>query len=188
MTGRGVMGRSVTGRDMMCRHGTAQVGAPTIDDGPIAPGSDAPPFSLRDTPHSRVRLEDYRGRALVLVFHVADWHPVATAQLTRLRDLVTELGRLNAAVVAISTDATWSHEAFARDIDIAFPLLADDEPPGATASAYRVHDRATGRSRRAIVVVDHAGVVRWSATFPDAVDPGVDGVLSALEALRRAGT
>jgi hypothetical protein len=33
-------------------------------------------------------------------------------------------------------------------------------------------------------VIDPEGVVCWSATFPDRVNPGADGVLSALEALR----
>jgi hypothetical protein len=33
-------------------------------------------------------------------------------------------------------------------------------------------------------VIDRDGLIRWSATFPDAVNPGADGILSALEALR----
>ena len=157
-------------------------------DGPAGPrpvptGTPAPPFELRDTPHSRVALDDYRGRAVVLVFHVADWHPVATAQLSRYQELLPELDRLGATAVGISTDATWSHEAFAREIGLSFPLLADDEPPGAVAAAYGVLVPGSGRSSRALVVVDGDGIVRWSASFPDAVDPGVDGVLSALEAL-----
>jgi hypothetical protein len=35
-------------------------------------------------------------------------------------------------------------------------------------------------------VIDRGGIVRWAATFPDAVNPGADGLLSALEALRPA--
>lgn len=156
-------------------------GGSAAEETAIAPGTQAPRFALRDTPHSRVDLEDYRGRAVVLVFYVADWHPVATEQLMRFQCLLPDLDRLGASVLGISTDATWSHDAFAHAHGLAFPLLADDDPPGSTASSYGLLDPATGRSRRALVVIDPEGVVRWSETFPDAVDPGVDGVLSALE-------
>jgi peroxiredoxin len=149
----------------------------------LAAGTWAPPFALSDTPHSRLALGDFRGRDVVLVFYVADWHPVATAQLARYQGLLPELERRGAAVVGISTDATWSHESFARELGITFPLLADDSPPGAVARVYGVHAPETGRSRRALFVIDADGVVCWSAVFPDELDPGVDGVLSALERL-----
>lgn len=150
---------------------------------PLTPGMPAPAFDLRDSPYSRVSLADLRGRPVVIAFHVADWHPVAAAQLARLEALLPELGRLSASVVAISTDATWSHDAFARAHGLTFPLLADDEPPGSVARAYGLFVPRTGRSRRALVVVDAEGVVRWSARVPDAVEPDVEGVLSTLELL-----
>lgn len=149
----------------------------------LAVGAAAPPFALSDTPHSRLSLDDLRGRDVVVVFYVADWHPVATAQLARYQELLPELERRGAAVVGISADATWSHESFARALGIKFPLLADDSPPGAVARVYGVHVPETGRSRRALFVIDADGVVCWSAVFPDALDPGLDGVLSALERL-----
>jgi peroxiredoxin len=144
-------------------------------------GVRAPDFALRDTPHSRIALRDVRGQAVVLAFHVADWHPVATDQLLALAQVCGELERLNAVVLAVSVDAVWSHNAYAQSANLPFPLLADDEPPGAVAAAYGVLDPTSGRSRRSLFVIDGSGIVRWSAAFPDAVNPGVDGVLSALE-------
>jgi peroxiredoxin len=159
---------------------------PAPPTAPLRPGTPAPPFALRDAPHSRVALDDFHGRALVLAFYVADWHPVCRAQLTLYQELLPHLEHLDAAVLGISVDSTWSHEAFARATSIHFPLLADAAPPGAVARAYGVYVPETGRGRRALFVVDGSGVVRWSATFPDALNPGVDDVLSALEALRPA--
>ena len=165
---------------MVTRRGRAQPSHPAE---PLSAGAPAPPFLLYHSPHSRVALDDFRGRAIVLAFYVADWHPVASAQLARYQELLPHLEHLGATVLGISVDATWSHHAFARASGIAFPLLADDAPPGAVARAYGVFVPETGRSSRALFVIDREGVVRWSATFPDALDPGVDGVLSALEAL-----
>jgi peroxiredoxin len=153
----------------------------------LSPGTRAPAFALHDTPHSRVALEDFRGRAVVLVFYVADWQPVATAQLGLYQELLPHLDRLDATVLGISIDGTWSHQEFARSIGLTFPLLSDDAPPGSVARAYGVHVQETGRSKRALFVIDRDGIVRWRATFPDAVNPGVDGVLSALEQLRVDG-
>jgi peroxiredoxin len=153
----------------------------------VRPGSVAPPVSLNDSPHSRISLRDLRGRRSVRVFYVADWHPVAAEQLRQLEDLRTRIGDGGPALIGISIDATWSHAAFARDLGIEFPLLADDRPPGAIARAYGVDSTDTGRSRRAIVVIDAGGIVRWSAVFPDALNPGLDGILTALEAFAAPG-
>jgi peroxiredoxin len=150
---------------------------------PLSAGTRAPGFALPDTPHSRVALDDFRGRAVVLVFYVADWHPVATDQLVVFQGLLPELERLGASVLGISLDATWSHHAFALAHGIRLPLLSDDAPPGAVAKAYGVYVPETGRSRRALFVIDAEGIVRWSATYPDAINPGADGVLTALEGL-----
>jgi peroxiredoxin len=151
-----------------------------------SPGSVAPTFALHDTPYSQVTLEDFRGRAVVIVFYIADWHPVAGEQLALYQKFVSQFEQLNAVVLGISVDTTWSHAAFARANGIEFPLLADDGPPGAVARDYGIYVPETGRSRRAVFIVDEVGLVRWSATFPDALNPGVDGIISALEAISAA--
>jgi peroxiredoxin len=149
-------------------------------DQPRLAGSIAPPFSLRDSPHSSLSLDDLRGGPVVLVFYVADWHPVAAEQLRQLEEVRPMLSERGVVIVGISVDGTWSHHAFAQHLDVGFPLLADDQPAGAVTRAYGVDARDTDRGRRAVFVIDAAGVVRWSAIFPDALNPGVDGILTAL--------
>jgi peroxiredoxin len=179
----------IGGRRSIAPPVTGNERSPARSPSLLAAGAEAPPFALSDAPYSRLALDDLRGRDVVVVFYVADWHPVATAQLARYQELVPEIGRRGAAVVGISSDSTWSHESFARALGLTFPLLADDSPPGAVARLYGVHVPETGRSRRALFVIDVDGIVSWSAVFPDALDPGLDGVLSALERLgaERAG-
>lgn len=150
---------------------------------PLAAGSQAPDFVLHDTPYSSVSLSDLLGRAVVLVFYVADWHPVASDQLVQLTALHPEVERLGASVVGIAVDSPWSHAAFAAENSITIPLLSDDAPAGRVARAFGVYSSASGRSKRALFVLSASGTVVWSGTFPDAVNPGVDALLSALEAL-----
>jgi peroxiredoxin len=153
---------------------------------PLAAGSRAPHFTLHDGAHSTMGLIDLLGRAAVLVFYVADWHPVASDQLVQLMAVYPEVERLGASVVGIAVDSPWSHAAFAAEKSITFPLLSDDAPAGQVARTFGVYSSATGRSERALFVLDPSGMVVWSGTFPDTVNPGVDAVLSALEAIGHA--
>lgn len=121
----------------------------------------------------------------MVVFHVADWQPTASEQLRQYEEILPQIRLLNARIVAISPDSVWSHRAFAESLGLSFPLLSDDAPWGATAATYRVHPDAQDR-RRAVFVIDHEGVIRWAGVYPDAINPGVDGVLSALEGMRAA--
>ena len=147
------------------------------------PGSPAPAFALRSSPHCDVALEDYRGRPIVLAFYIADWHPVCSAQLERYRDLGPELTRLGAELLAISSDTVWSHAAFARAYRLAFPLLADHTPRAKIARAYGAFDVQVQAPSRSLFVIDAKGVIAWSESFPESVDPGLDRILSALEGL-----
>ena len=51
---------------------------------------------------------------------------------------------------------------------------------------YGVYRPADGVCERALFVLDAEGVVRWSYVSPIGVNPGADGVLTALESLGAA--
>jgi peroxiredoxin len=84
-------------------------------------------------------------------------------------------------------DGVWSHLAFAKDRNLHFPLLADFEPKGEVARVYHVYRAKGGTSERALYVIDAGGIVRWSCVSPMSVNPGADGILRALENLRKEG-
>jgi alkyl hydroperoxide reductase subunit AhpC len=65
-----------------------------------------------------------------------------------------------------------------------FPLLADFEPKGAVARAYGVYDEKQGTCERALFVIDPGGTIHWSYVSPIGVNPGANGILSALENLK----
>ena len=149
----------------------------------LEPGSKAPDFSLQTTPDQKVSLRDFRGQKLVLTFYPADWSPVCSDQLAVYNELLPEFRRLGAEVLGISVDGVWCHLAFAKDRKLHFPLLADFEPKGAVARAYRVYRDGEGISERALFVIDGEGMIRWSYVSPIGVNPGADGILDALEKL-----
>jgi peroxiredoxin len=149
-------------------------------------GARAPEFTLATTPKQRVSLSDYRGRPVVLVFYPADWSPVCGDQLALYNELGGEFARFDAALLPISVDGVWCHAAFGGQRNYKFPLLADFEPKGRVSRLYGVYSDASGTAQRALFVIDRDGVIAWSYLSPDAVNPGADGILSALEALSGA--
>jgi peroxiredoxin len=150
---------------------------------PLAAGTPAPSFTLPRASHATVSLADVRGRRAILSFYPADWEPVSREQLTLYQGYLGEFARLGGSLLAVSTDHIWSHRAFARAAGIQFPLLADTRPRGGVSRAYGAYDEPAAASSRTLFVLDALGVIRWSQRYPHGVNPGVDGILSALEAL-----
>ena len=150
---------------------------------PLAPGRTAPDFTLKSTPDQSVSLSDFRGRPVILTFYPADWSPVCGDQLGLYNEILPEFRKYGAALFAISVDGTWCHAAFASQRKLHFPLLADFEPKGAVARSYGVYREGEGECDRALFVIDSNGVIRWSYVSPIGVNPGADGILTALEGL-----
>lgn len=149
----------------------------------LSPGSKAPNFSLHTTPDQKVSLTDFRGRPVVIAFYPADWSPVCTDELSLYNQILSEFQKFNAEIMGISVDGVWTHLAFAKDRNLHLPLLSDFEPKGLVSKSYGAYNQKTGESERALFVIDHNGIVRWSYLSPDGVNPGADGILNALEKL-----
>jgi peroxiredoxin len=150
---------------------------------PLKAGTKAPDFSLKTTPDQTVSMSELLGRPLVLVFYPADWSPVCGDQLVLYNEVLPEFQRHRAALVAISVDGVWCHIAYARHQKLRFPLLSDFEPKGEVARSYGAYRKTDGFAERALFVIDPEGVIRWSYVSPIGVNPGADGILSALEAI-----
>ncbi|MGH9918393.1 MAG: redoxin domain-containing protein [Nitrososphaerales archaeon] len=150
----------------------------------LKPGSKAPEFTLKTTPDQSVSLRDFRGRSVVLAFYPADWSPVCTDQMGLYSQVMPEFKKFDAEILGISVDGIWTHLAFAKERKLNFPLLSDFEPKGAVSKAYGVYEDSVGESARALFVLDDKGIIRWSFLSPDGVNPGADGILSALEKLK----
>lgn len=130
-----------------------------------------------------VSLSQYGGRPLVLAFYPADWSPVCGDQMALYNQVLPEIQRHGAALVGLSVDGAFCHQAFADDRHLHFPLLADFEPKGRVARQFGVYRERDGTSERALFVIDAAGIIRWSYTSPIDVNPGADGLLRALATL-----
>lgn len=144
-------------------------------------GTKAPDFELQSTPDQKLRLEDLRGKRVVLAFYPADWSPVCGDQMVMYNEMLKFFREKNAEILGISVDSKWCHMAFGKERNLHFPLLADFEPKGEISRLYDVYDEKTGECQRAIYVIDEEGIIRWAYLSPKGINPGADGILEALE-------
>lgn len=151
--------------------------------GILPAGVNAPDFSLPRAPNQSLRLSELRGHPAILAFYPADWSPVCGDEVVLLNEVLPEFRRYGADLLGISVDSVWCHRAYAEFKHLRFPLLADFHPKGAVSRAYGAYRESDGFSERALFVIDADGVIRWSYLSPLDVNPGADGILSALEAL-----
>jgi peroxiredoxin Q/BCP len=126
----------------------------------------APDFTGGAHDGQQVRLADYRGKnVVVLYFYPKDGSPVCTKQACSFRDAFEEFTRLGAVVIGVSADSLDTHRAFAASRGLPFLLLSDQD--GSLRKAYQVPKTLGVLPSRVTYVIDKAGVVRYvfSALF-----------------------
>lgn len=161
-----VLERGPTLEDIADLYRTAPAMEGAALNEPLPVGTPAPDFELPDAGGKPVRLSDFRGRPVVLVFYPLDWSPGCSQQLDLYEQELDEFGRRNAQILAVSVDSIYSHGAWAAVRGIEFPLLADFHPKGDVARRYGVWRDADGFSERALYVIDADGVIRWAHVSP----------------------
>ncbi|ACZ89739.1 peroxiredoxin [Streptosporangium roseum] len=129
-------------------------------------GSPAPDFELKDQHGTPVKLSDYRGRKVVLIFYPLAFSGVCHGELCAIRDEFIATAPEDVQVVTVSVDSVFTHRAWADREGYTFPLLSDFWPHGQVAQAYGVFDEEKGLATRGTFIIDGEGVVRWSVVNP----------------------
>ena len=146
-------------------------------------GTPAPDFELHATPDQKLKLSDLRGKRVILAFYPADWSPVCGDQMALYNETLKFFHNYHAELIGISVDSKWCHMAFQQNRNLHFTLLADFEPKGAVSRVYGAYNEKSGRSSRALFLLDEEGIIQWSHLSADGINPGADGILDALEEL-----
>ena len=150
----------------------------------IAVGQNAPEFTLKDQSQKDVKLSDYRGKNVVIVFYPLDWSPVCTNEHACFVNDMKQFEKLNAQVLGLSVDSVWSHKAFADKMGITYPLLADFQPRGAVADQFGVYLSDKGITGRAITIIDKTGKIAWLKNYDIPAVPDMKEVAQALEQVK----
>jgi peroxiredoxin len=119
-------------------------------------------FTLKDTKLNDVTLSTYEGRKnVVLLFFPLAFSSVCTTELCTTRDNMKLYDSLNAEVLAISVDSTFSLKAFKEANNLNYKLLSDfnKDVSEAYGVLYEDYFGMKGVSKRSVFVIDKSGEI-----------------------------
>jgi peroxiredoxin len=109
-------------------------------------GDRAPDFEAPDAHGSAVRLGDLLARGpVVLSFYRGAWCPICSLELRALREILPELRRAGASLVAVSPQAPDVSLGFVESLDLGFDVLSDVDQ--SVLAAYRLRFELAGPLR-----------------------------------------
>ena len=163
----------------------AQVGKP-------APDFDIPSTKNIEKLNEPVKLSDYKGKWVVLLFYPLDFTFVCPTELTTFSDRYEDFEGINAEVIGVSTDSVYSHRAWLqtpRDKGgvegLRFPLAADITKQ--TSRDYDVLIEDRGIALRGLFVIDPEGILRYKVVHDLNIGRSAEETLRVIQALQTGG-
>lgn len=159
-----------------------QVMRPDGGSGLLPIGAPAPDVTGMTNDGAPLRLSAVLGHPAVVYFYPKDGTPGCTKEACAFRDAFQKYEARNVTIFGVSRNSEASHQAFRREHQLPFPLVADES--GAVGRSYGVSS-VLGMESRVTFLVGPDGKI--AQVWPD-VDPGVhaDEVLTAVAALPAA--
>ena len=149
----------------------------------------APDFDAKTT-HGPKKLNDYKGRWLLLFSHPSDFTPVCTTEFIAFAKAYDAFQNLNCDLLGVSIDSLFSHLAWTQNIkekfhvEIPFPII--DDLSMRVAHAYgMIQPGASDTSAvRTTFFIDPEGILRAMVYYPMPNGRSVSEFLRLLEAMQ----
>lgn len=120
-------------------------------------GDTAPAFDGTDQNGKEVKLSDFAGKNLLLYFYPKDFTGGCTKEACGFRDRLGDLATNNVAIVGVSFDSVESHQKFATEYQLTFPLIADTN--GVIVKAYDVKMPVMNMAKRVSFLIGADGKI-----------------------------
>jgi len=160
-------------------------------------GQPAPDFDMASTKNleklnENLKLSDYKGKWLVLLFYPLDFTFVCPTELTAFSDRYEDFEGIGAEVVGVSTDSVYSHRAWIKTprdkggvADLKYPLASDVTK--SVARDYGVLIENKGIALRGLFVIDPEGTLRYKVVHDLNVGRSAEETLRVIQALQTGG-
>ena len=160
--------------------------------GKPAPSFDMPSTKNIEKLNENVKLSDYSGQWLVLLFYPLDFTFVCPTELTTFSDRIEDFEGIGAQVIGVSTDSVHSHRAWIRTpreqngvAGLKYPLASDITKHVARDYGVLIEDR--GIALRGLFVIDPEGVLRYAVVHDLNVGRSAEETLRVIQALQTGG-
>ena len=150
-------------------------------------GQKIPDFELEAFHNEKVKkikLSDYKGKWLVLIFYPADFTFICPTELKEAADNYEKFKQLNAEVLSVSTDTVFVHKAWHDHSPaigrIKFPMLAD--PTGKLCKEFGTYIEEEGLSLRGSFIIDPEGILKAFELHDNSIGRNIQELLRKLQA------
>ena len=160
-------------------------------------GQPAPDFEMASTKNIEklnegIKLSDYKGKWLVLLFYPLDFTFVCPTELTTFSDRYDDFECIGADVLGVSTDSVYSHRAWIntpRDKGgvegLRYPLASDVTKSVSRDYGVLIEDK--GVALRGLFVIDPEGILRYKVVHDLNVGRSAEETLRVIQALQTGG-
>lgn len=134
-----------------------------------------------------VKLDDYKGKWLVMFFYPLDFTFICPTEITAFSDRYEEFKELKADILSVSTDSEYSHQAWIEgDLgQIKFPMASDNTM--CVSKDYGVLIKDEGIALRGLFIIDPDQKIRYSVIHDTNVGRSIDETLRVLKAFQTGG-
>lgn len=148
------------------------------------------PYFASKTTHGPKKLDDYKGKWLVLFSHPADFTPVCTTEFMAFAKAHDKFKALNCELLGLSIDSNFAHIAWTLNIEekfgvkIPFPIIEDLSMKVAHAYGMIQPGASDTSAVRATFLIDPEGKLRAMVYYPMSNGRSIDEFLRLLQALQ----
>lgn len=137
----------------------------------------------------KVKLSDYRGKWVVLVFYPADFTFVCPTELEDMQKYYEDFKKNNVEVMSISTDTAYVHKAWHDSSEaiskIEYPMFAD--PAGKVSRMFGVYLEDEGVALRGTFIIDPDGILKAMEVNNNDIGRNAAETLRKVEAAKFVG-
>ncbi|MGB8538630.1 MAG: peroxiredoxin [Acidobacteriaceae bacterium] len=146
-------------------------------------GQVAPNFTLPSQDGSKISLDSFRGKWVVLYFYPKDMTTGCTIEAHNFQQDISKYQQLDAVVVGVSVDSTDSHKEFCAKEGLSFKLLSDqDKTVVAQYGSMGDHLGIKIAKRNTFLIDPHGKIVQvWTAVNPQQHSEQVLAALTGYE-------
>jgi NADH-dependent peroxiredoxin subunit C len=133
-----------------------------------------------------IKLSDFKGKWLVLLFYPADFTFICPTELEEAANLYAEFQKAGAEILSVSTDTVYTHKAW-HDVSpaikkIKYPMVAD--PTGNLCRDFGTYMEDAGLSLRGTFIIDPDGILKGADIHDNSIGRSSAEILRKVQAAK----